>query len=584
LSNEITTDRTELGLPFSAEGETKLVHGEKEVLALAYGFIERATESYIYSVTDRRIPKDTATTLEFTRNLMETKSSFKIRVIADLQEENLNYYKELMKMGVELRHIEGNKVNFAISKGEYLAAPLGAIERQVASGAAVPAEIFWSNRKDVVSQFDQVFKMMWDNAVRAEARIKEIEEGTEPEGTILIEDLERVYSLGKRMNDECKEEALMIFASDKTVTRNRVMFENLARRQKDLGFKIKILTPKLDSALTAILPSAEWKEMQHPINVSIMIYDRRRMFITQYLDPEASTTENAVAMNIYSTSIPTIASIISMFSSLWEETRLRERERRSRLQAELLQDVLTHDIRNYNQISKMGTEVLLDRVSDDPIFHGIAKSVLEAIDGSTSLVDKAKKLGRIIAEQGRVKLHSVDLIQSIDRSLLLVKQLYPDKRIKETRKVVRLQDAHGQEPMVLADELMDEVFVNLFSNSIKFCTEDKVTIDISIEEKKSASADSIPQTDPIGPLSDHFWEVTIADSGPGIPSEQRTNIFQRYSKGQKASGLGLSIVHELVVGRYGGSVSVDDDDGTSDKKKGAIFKLSLRQPSTARMS
>ncbi|MGI0092323.1 MAG: sensor histidine kinase, partial [Nitrososphaerales archaeon] len=508
------------------------------------------------------IPNDTNLAVDFIKRLFEQNPEFKLQLIVDLQKENLDYYKKIMSAGVELRHIDGNKVSFAISKDEYLAAPLAAAEEQIASGAAMPGEIVWSNRKDIISQFEQIFEMMWKNSTKAAARVKELEEGIEPESTTIIDDMQQVYEIGTKMTEDCREEVLMILASDKTVLRNEILFKRLADRQRKLGFRIQILTPSLSREASRVLPGAAWRKIEQPIYVTILIYDRRRMFITQYLNAEAKTTEEAVSTNIYCTSKPTIAGMASVFEALWGEAELREREEVSRKQAELLQDVLTHDIRNFNQISRMGTELISERLQEDSQFREIAKNVLGAIDGSTELVEKAKKLGRIISERDNPQLQGIDLIHSIEKSLLLVKKIYPGKQIKEIRRVVT-DDSPPSEISVLADDLLDDVFINLFSNSAKFSREQTVLIDILIEEKKRS-----PESD------ESYWQVTVKDSGPGIPKEQRKDVFERYSKGKKGSGLGLAIVHALVAGRYGGQITLEN---TTENIGGAIFRLLLKR-------
>ena len=417
----------------------------------------------------------------------------------------------------------------------------------------------------MVGQFSQIFDVMWGGAQKASSRIKQLDEGIEPESTLVIQDMRRVYEIGQRMNDECKEEALMILASEMTVVRNAAMFEKLVQRQKDTGFTIRVLSPQITQKATSILPTAQWKKLEEPINVSILIYDRSRMFITQYSNLEAKTTEEAVSTNIYCTSKPTILGMISVFEALWRETELRQREERSRRQAELLQDVLTHDIRNYNQVSRIAVESIAERLAaqGESEYHQIASGALGAIDGSTQLVDKARKLGKILAEQGRIHLNNVDLIESIDRSFLLVKSAFPQKRIKATRRVI---GEKVESPiLVRADELLDEVFVNLFSNSAKFADGENVTIEVVIVEEGS------------------FRSVLIKDSGPGIPPEQSETIFERYSKGRKGSGLGLSIVHALVVGRYGGQAKIINADNNGIEHisfvstKGAIVSLLLQK-------
>ncbi|MGI0091505.1 MAG: hypothetical protein ACREBS_07335 [Nitrososphaerales archaeon] len=115
------------------------------------------------------------------------------------------------------------------------------------------------------------------------------------------------------------------------------------------------------------------------------------------------------------------------------------REERARHQSLLLQDILTHDIRNCNQVAKMSAELPDERLRGDEKFQDVASTLLQSIDGSTQLVAKAQKLGRILSE-GKPKLHSVDLIYSIDRSLLLVRKAYAAKEIKETRHILKHGD------------------------------------------------------------------------------------------------------------------------------------------------
>ncbi len=58
-------------------------------------------------------------------------------------------------------------------------------------------------------------------------------------------------------------------------------------------------------------------------------------------------------------------------------------------------------------------------------------------------------------------------------------------------------------------------------------------------------------------------QITIADTGPGIPARSREKVFQRFyrlddSRGSAGSGLGLSLV-QAVVQLHGGSISLEDN-------------------------
>ncbi len=57
--------------------------------------------------------------------------------------------------------------------------------------------------------------------------------------------------------------------------------------------------------------------------------------------------------------------------------------------------------------------------------------------------------------------------------------------------------------------------------------------------------------------------VTIADTGPGIPPEQLSYIFERYYQAsglRSGYGLGLAIAKEIVTG-HGGNIEAQSNPG-----------------------
>ena len=76
-------------------------------------------------------------------------------------------------------------------------------------------------------------------------------------------------------------------------------------------------------------------------------------------------------------------------------------------------------------------------------------------------------------------------------------------------------------------------------------------------------------------------QLTVEDSGIGIPEADRLNIFSRFYRVDKArsreaggSGLGLSIVHDAVLA-HGGSIAVGQN-----KPQGSVFIVSFPRPSS----
>jgi two-component system sensor histidine kinase TctE len=74
---------------------------------------------------------------------------------------------------------------------------------------------------------------------------------------------------------------------------------------------------------------------------------------------------------------------------------------------------------------------------------------------------------------------------------------------------------------------------------------------------------------------DPMGDVSVSDRGPGVASDDRTHIFERFWRGRGAhhtgAGLGLAIVAEIARA-HGGTVEVDQATGG-----GALFTLKLRR-------
>ena len=74
---------------------------------------------------------------------------------------------------------------------------------------------------------------------------------------------------------------------------------------------------------------------------------------------------------------------------------------------------------------------------------------------------------------------------------------------------------------------------------------------------------------------DPMGYVSVSDRGPGVASDDRAHIFERFWRGRGAhhtgAGLGLAIVAEIARA-HGGTVEVDQAIGG-----GALFTLKLRR-------
>jgi hypothetical protein len=128
------------------------------------------------------------------------------------------------------------------------------------------------------------------------------------------------------------------------------------------------------------------------------------------------------------------------------------------------------------------------------------------------------------------QLAEADVVGILDDAILAV------QGYAESRKV-RLEVRHDGEPMMARVDRgrLTQVFVNLLSNAIKF----NDNTDPVVEVEVTHTADTV--------------EVVVSDNGPGIPADDRSLIFDRFSRSTSdttsrvsGSGLGLAISAEIV--------------------------------------
>ena len=103
-----------------------------------------------------------------------------IRAFTEITKDNVKHCKELSKIVDELRHLDGVKGGIAINESEYMATT-------VLQEAKPLTQVIYSNVKEVVEQGQYIFDTLWNVAVPAEKKIREIEEGKISYETRIIE-------------------------------------------------------------------------------------------------------------------------------------------------------------------------------------------------------------------------------------------------------------------------------------------------------------------------------------------------------------------------------------------------------------
>lgn len=215
--------------------------------------------------------------------------------------------------------------------------------------------------------------------------------------------------------------------------------------------------------------------------------------------------------------------------------------------------MLVHDLRN----PLAGILFSLDFLRKPDYPKEKQKSKLDKVYLSAQrlqlLIDDLLQISLLESGKIRLNLTEVDLCDLIQSAVSNFDAIVAQKNLSL---ICQLPEAQSRK--VLIDGTMIHRTVdNLLSNAIKFSPSDSEII-INLEFLKSGDT-----------------KIRVIDSGPGVPDELQSQIFEKYEIGTLMAnvsqiGLGLAFC-KMVVEAHGGEICV-----RSNHPKGAIFEITLR--------
>jgi signal transduction histidine kinase len=572
----VLSDETLRGAPtIIATGySTKVIREEEEIFRETKRMLEDTSKRYSIISPSSELVFAQDNLLQQIVTIHEKRSSGQhegLRWITRIDETNIAAAKKLMELGTIIRHVAQNPIeNFGVSEKE-----VGVIVSIVDANQKRISGLF-SNDPLYVEHYTTMFNELWQSGVDASLRIREMEEGlTEPTMRILRNHLQTQQQYLDLINQAKKEVMLILPSTNSYMRESKIgVIDALQRCASQKGVKVRILSPDPSAKLGMIGGSEKSRyliehkaipEATAPNTVIVLVVDRMSSLIIELQDDSKQNFGEAIGVATYSTRGSTVKANIRFFERLWEEQTLLESERRSRRQAELLQDIITHDIRNYSQITRLSAELIEDELTDNESVKSLVRSLVQSIDDSNQLLERAKRLGKVFSEQ-RPILYPVEIESALENAISIVKSGTTGKRVIDHRQRLSLEKEGNDSPArVLADDLLYEVFLNLYSNSVRYTDKEDVRVETTIEEARSPEDLTTDRS---------FWKVTIADWGRGIPESEKPKIFSRYLESAKGSGLGMSIVRALVVDRYKGKVDIRNRV-SDDYTKGTIVDIYL---------
>ncbi len=216
--------------------------------------------------------------------------------------------------------------------------------------------------------------------------------------------------------------------------------------------------------------------------------------------------------------------------------------------------IAAHDLRNPLGVIMGYSDALLDE--SEGALSDLQKMMLQEILSSSrfmlGLLNDLLDLSAI--ESGKVKLELVksDLVSLVKKNVGLNNVIAHKKNIN-----IGFSKTDDVPEILIDPSKIEQVLNNLISNAIKYS---RTGTGINVTISKST-------TEII---------VSVADQGQGVPKEEVNNLFKPFQKisvkstsGEKSTGLGLSIVSNLVRA-HNGKIWVESEVG-----KGSTFYFSL---------
>jgi two-component system OmpR family sensor kinase/two-component system sensor histidine kinase QseC len=194
-----------------------------------------------------------------------------------------------------------------------------------------------------------------------------------------------------------------------------------------------------------------------------------------------------------------------------------------------------HELRSPLTALKIQLQVL-ERAPDDNAKATALAKLNEGVDRASHLIEQLLVAARTEATEAPTSMQPLDVAEAMRRAMADVFTLAEHKQIT-------LDFDAPDNLMIAADSDAIKILMrNLLDNAVRYTPSGG-----TVKAKAAREGDRIV--------------LTIDDSGPGIPQQDRQHVFERFVRGetagQKGSGLGLSIVKNIVE-QHQGSITLAD--------------------------
>lgn len=578
----------------STSEKTEVIYGSDKTTKAILEFLKSA-EFSMNICADHTWPSVAMGVEVYKKGLSELKArKVRFRAITDITRDNVKHCKELVQIA-ELRHLDGIKGNFGISEKAYTAS---ATLRE----ATLLQQVIYSNVKAILEQQHYVFETLWNKAISAEEKIREIEQGLEPDIIEVIQNPAKTAKLYLDLIKNAAREILLIFPTTNAITRQSSVgaLQLLKQAAEQNKVNVRLLMPSIGdsdnnrmalsnpdyTSKNSVIDYSNFKrlllsdalsnniDIRHikkasETKATILIVDRRYSLVIELRDDDESSFEQAIGFSTYSTSRPGVLSYISIFESLWVQTELYEQLTQSNEHLALANEQLKIHDRMQREFINIASHEMKTPTQAILGMSGLLKYYPERRDELIEIIQRnAKRLQALtsdILDVTRIESQTLKLEKERFNIFDLVSEVVDDhrERIKDSsNKNIELRydsDEDGKRRIfVEADRgRITQVLTNLLNNALKFTDEGQITVSTYQNNDSNNNKDEVT--------------VRVVDTGSGIDNGIYPKIFSKFAtKSHQGTGLGLFISKSIIEAHGGRIWAKNNTDG-----RGATFIFTI---------
>lgn len=242
-------------------------------------------------------------------------------------------------------------------------------------------------------------------------------------------------------------------------------------------------------------------------------------------------------------------------SAAIDNARLHEQSERAVRMREQILAIVSHDLRSPLGTVAMSSGLLVKNpaIRDQPATRRHVETIQRSAGRAARLIGDLLDIASIQTGKLAIELSSCRVDSLVSDCIEAYEPMARQKGIELSGEF----ELEGNELPCDHDRIA-QVLSNLVGNAIKFCSpRDRVTV------RAQARAGDV--------------QVSIADTGPGIPLDEIEHIFEVYWKGSgrgRGTGLGLFIARSIIEA-HGGRIWAESQAG-----KGSTFSFTLPRSST----